>query len=102
MRRDANHPPTVAASTAQSKHMEDEDMQRKERAFSPMSKAYYAAVRTGLCNAYLAASVVGSNLVRTSKTGGMGMVSADWPRGFEDLFVRAYTKHMRRVLFSSP
>ncbi|CAM9872495.1 unnamed protein product, partial [Ectocarpus sp. 4 AP-2014] len=30
-------------------------------------------VRIGLCNAYLAASVVGSSLVRTSTSGGMGM-----------------------------
>lgn len=51
-------------------------MQRKERAYPPTSKAYYFAVRTGLCNAYLAASVIGSSLVQTSKTGGMGMVSA--------------------------
>lgn len=45
-------------------------------------------MRTGLCNAYLAASVVGSSLVRISQAGGMGMVSAEvWP------FVEEYCRH---------
>lgn len=63
--------------TAQSRHMEDKDMEGKELAFPPGCKAYYFAVRTGLCNAYLAANVISSNLVQTSRTGGMGMVSAE-------------------------
>lgn len=42
----------------------------------PVPKAYYAAIRSGLCNAYFAASVVGSGLVSTSKVGVMGKVSA--------------------------
>lgn len=42
----------------------------------PFPKAYYAAIRSGLCNAYFAASVVGSGLVSTSKVGVMGKVSA--------------------------
>lgn len=37
---------------------------------APGPAAYSAAVRTGLCRAYLAASVVGSRLVSASKTGG--------------------------------
>ncbi|CAM9256652.1 unnamed protein product, partial [Ectocarpus sp. 13 AM-2016] len=49
-----------------------EDKQRRELALPPGPKAYYTAVRTGLCNAYLAASVVCSSLVCTSKTGRMG------------------------------
>ncbi|CAM9962669.1 unnamed protein product [Ectocarpus sp. 4 AP-2014] len=56
-----------------SKHMEDKDMHRKELALPPGSKAYYTAIRTGVCNAYFAGSVVGSRLVRTSKTGGMSV-----------------------------
>ncbi|CAM9295990.1 unnamed protein product [Ectocarpus sp. 6 AP-2014] len=56
-----------------SKHMEDKDMHRKELALPPGSKAYYTTIRTGVCNAYLAGSVIGSRLVRTSKTGGMSM-----------------------------
>lgn len=55
-------------------HTEDMDVQRKELALSPFPKAYYTAVRSGLCNAYLAASVMGSNWVSTSKTGVMGKV----------------------------
>lgn len=57
--------------------MEDKDMHRKELALPPGSKAYFTAIRTGVCNAYLAGSVVDSRLVRTSKTGGMSVVSAD-------------------------
>ena len=60
---------------AQLRHMKDEDIQRKELALPPGSKAYYITVRTGLGNAYLAASVVASSLVSTSKTGGLGKVS---------------------------
>ncbi|CAM9995974.1 unnamed protein product [Ectocarpus sp. 12 AP-2014] len=56
-----------------SKHMEDKDMHRKELALPPGSTAYYTTIRTGVCNAYLAGSVVGSRLVRTSKTGGMSV-----------------------------
>ncbi|CAM9173614.1 unnamed protein product, partial [Ectocarpus fasciculatus] len=39
----------------------------------PGPRAYYTATRTGLCNAYLAASVICSSLVSTRKTGRMGM-----------------------------
>ncbi len=83
----------VCRSTAQLLHMEDKDFQRKEQALRPGSKTYYSTVRTGICNAYLAASVVSSSLVGTSKTGGMGMVSADFrpeyvgrPRAVYSLF----------------
>ncbi|CAM9187206.1 unnamed protein product, partial [Ectocarpus sp. 8 AP-2014] len=55
-----------------SRHVINEDTQRRELALPPGPKAYYTAVRTGLCNAYLAASVVCSSLVCTSKTGRMG------------------------------
>lgn len=41
----------------------------------PGSKAYHTAVRSGLCNAYLAASVIGSGFVSTSEMGVMGKVS---------------------------
>ncbi|CAN0384868.1 unnamed protein product, partial [Ectocarpus sp. 12 AP-2014] len=53
-------------------HTEEMDVQRKELALQPFSKAYYTAVRSGLCNAYLAASVIDSDWVSTSKTGGVG------------------------------
>ncbi|CAM9981816.1 unnamed protein product, partial [Ectocarpus fasciculatus] len=55
-----------------SSHMEDQGMQEREQGLSPAHKAYFNAVRDGVSNAYLAASVVGSNLVTTSKTGGIG------------------------------
>ncbi|CBJ31627.1 Leucine Rich Repeat Protein [Ectocarpus siliculosus] len=55
-----------------SRHVMNEDIQRRELALPPGPKAYYTAIRTGLCNAYLAASVVCSSLVCTSKTGRMG------------------------------
>lgn len=57
--------------------MQDNEMQQKEQALTPDSRegAYFATVRSGLCNSYLAASVIGSNMVSTSKTGAMGIVS---------------------------
>ncbi|CBJ33257.1 Hypothetical leucine rich repeat protein [Ectocarpus siliculosus] len=58
------------------KHTEDMSVRRKELALPPFSKEYYSAVRSGLCQAYLAASVIDSNWVSTSKTGGMGKVGA--------------------------
>ncbi|CAN0057944.1 unnamed protein product, partial [Ectocarpus sp. 6 AP-2014] len=58
------------------KHTEDMDVKRKELTLPPFSKAYYTAVRTGICNAYLAASVIDSDWVSTSKTGGMGKAGA--------------------------
>ncbi|CAB1100863.1 unnamed protein product [Ectocarpus sp. CCAP 1310/34] len=58
--------------SAQSRHVVNEAIQRRELALPPGPKAYYMAIRTGLCNAYLAASVVCSSLVCTSKTGRMG------------------------------
>ncbi|CAM9763764.1 unnamed protein product [Ectocarpus sp. 13 AM-2016] len=60
-----------------SRHLEHKSIQQKELTLPPGSKAYFTLVRTGLCNAYLAASVVDSSLVRTSKSGGMCMVSAE-------------------------
>ena len=63
--------------SAQLQHTENEHIQRKELALPPGSKEYYNIIRTGVCNAYLAASVVGSSLVGTCKTGGMSMVSAE-------------------------
>ncbi|CAN0186483.1 unnamed protein product, partial [Ectocarpus sp. 12 AP-2014] len=53
-------------------YTEEMDVQRKELALPPFSKAYYTAVRSGLCNAYLAASVIDSDWVSSSKTGGVG------------------------------
>ncbi|CAM9679928.1 unnamed protein product, partial [Ectocarpus fasciculatus] len=35
-----------------SRHVMNEDIQRKELALPPGPKAYYTTVRTGLCNAY--------------------------------------------------
>ncbi|CAM9662572.1 unnamed protein product [Ectocarpus sp. 12 AP-2014] len=58
------------------RHTEDMDVQRKELALPPFSKEYYSAVRSGLCQAYLAASVIDSDWVSTSKTGRMGKVGA--------------------------
>ena len=51
-------------------------MQQKELALPSGSKAYFTVVRTGLNNAYLAACVVGSRLVSTSRTGAMSKVGA--------------------------
>lgn len=57
--------------------MVDMDARREELALTPDSRqgAYCITIRTGLCNAYLAASVIGSKMVSTSKTGVMGAVS---------------------------
>ncbi|CAN0020515.1 unnamed protein product [Ectocarpus sp. 13 AM-2016] len=55
---------------------EDMDIQRKELALPPFSREYYTAIRTGLCEAYLAASVIDSDWMPTSKTGGMGKAGA--------------------------
>eukprot|EP00752_Nemacystus_decipiens_P003917 g3591.t1 len=54
------------------KHIEDKELQRKEMSLGPGPDAYFNAVRSGLWNAYLAASVVGSGLVSTSEVGVMG------------------------------
>eukprot|EP00903_Cladosiphon_okamuranus_P016272 g15005.t1 len=56
------------------RHTENKDATQKELALQPFAQAYYAAVRNGICNAYLAASVVSSSWVCTSKTGRMGKV----------------------------
>lgn len=61
---------------AQSRYTADLDIQKKEMSLDPGRKAYNVAVRSGLCNAYLAASVVCSGLVSTSKVGVMGKVGA--------------------------
>ncbi|CAM9596837.1 unnamed protein product [Ectocarpus fasciculatus] len=58
------------------RHTEDMNIQRKELALAPFWKAYYTAVRSGLCEAYLAASVIGSDSVATSKTGRVGKAGA--------------------------
>ncbi|CAM9178057.1 unnamed protein product [Ectocarpus sp. 8 AP-2014] len=58
------------------KHTEDMDVQQKELALPAFWRAYYTAVRTGLCEAYLAASVINSDWVSTSKIGGIGKVGA--------------------------
>ncbi|CAM9974691.1 unnamed protein product [Ectocarpus fasciculatus] len=58
------------------RHTEDMDVQRKEQALPPFWNAYNKAVRLGLCKAYLAASVIDSGSVATSKTGVMGKVGA--------------------------
>ncbi|CAN0057297.1 unnamed protein product [Ectocarpus sp. 6 AP-2014] len=58
------------------RHTEDMDVQRKELALPPFLKAYCTAVRGGLCQAYLAASVIESDWVSTSKTSGMGKAGA--------------------------
>ncbi|CAM9482847.1 unnamed protein product [Ectocarpus sp. 12 AP-2014] len=58
------------------RHTEDMDIQRKELALPPFSREYYTAIRTDLCEAYLAASVIDSDWVSTSKTGGMGKAGA--------------------------
>eukprot|EP00752_Nemacystus_decipiens_P002649 g2479.t1 len=55
-----------------SRHTEDKNLKQKELALPPGSKAYFTLVKTGLSNAYLAASVVSSGLVCTSNTGSMG------------------------------
>ncbi|CAM9220590.1 unnamed protein product [Ectocarpus sp. 13 AM-2016] len=66
----------VAMSTALGevalRHTEDMDTRRKELALPLFSKAYYTAARSGVCNAYLAASIFNSDWVSTSKTCGVG------------------------------
>lgn len=64
----------MAAQLSKEKDMGNE---KRELALAPdsMQGVYYTTVRTGLCNAYLAASVVNSNMVSTSKSGAMGTVS---------------------------
>ncbi|CAN0109717.1 unnamed protein product, partial [Laminaria digitata] len=54
------------------KDIRDKDMTRRELALQPFAQAYYNAVTTGLTDANMAASVIGSHLVCTSKTGRMG------------------------------
>lgn len=78
--------PRVCCPAAQSSHMEDKGVQRKELELPPDSKAYCTTVRTGLCNAYLAASVVGSSLVCTNKTGRLGAVSDPLPLDHGDFW----------------
>ncbi|CAM9622884.1 unnamed protein product, partial [Ectocarpus sp. 8 AP-2014] len=55
-----------------SRHTRDEGLQLKEARLARGPKEYYTAIRGGVCNAYLAASVVGSGLVSTSKIGATG------------------------------
>ncbi|CAN0489656.1 unnamed protein product, partial [Ectocarpus sp. 8 AP-2014] len=72
--RDLNRLAEMATTLGEiaSSHMEDQWMQEREQGLSQAHKAYFNAVRDGVCNAFLASSVVGSNLVGTSKTGGIG------------------------------
>ncbi|CAN0113723.1 unnamed protein product [Ectocarpus sp. 6 AP-2014] len=72
--RDLNRLAEMATTLSEiaSSHMEDQWMQEREQGLSQACKAYFNAVRDGVCNAFLASSVVGSNLVATSKTGGIG------------------------------
>ncbi|CAM9346554.1 unnamed protein product [Ectocarpus sp. 12 AP-2014] len=58
------------------RHTEDMNIQQKELALAPFWNAYYTTVRSGLFEAYLAASVIGSDLVSTCKTGSMGKAGA--------------------------
>ncbi|CAM9699413.1 unnamed protein product, partial [Ectocarpus sp. 12 AP-2014] len=72
--RDLNRLAEMATTLGEiaSSHMEDQRMREREQGLSHARKAYFNAVRDGVCNAFLASSVVGSNLVATSKTGGIG------------------------------
>ena len=56
--------------------MEDTSMERRERKLisDSMKEAHYITLRTGLCKAFLASSVIGSNMVSTCETGTMGTV----------------------------
>lgn len=60
----------------QSAKAQDVTIRRKERTLVPdsMQGAYYATLRGGICSSYLAASVIASDMVATSKTGAMGTV----------------------------
>lgn len=68
---------TCVPAIAQSNKMEDADMQQREMSLvaGTFDEAYCTCIRSGLCSAYLAASVVDSNLVATSRVGTLGMVS---------------------------
>lgn len=55
-------------------HSADKEVAQKELSLPPDSQEYYAAFRNGLFRAYLAASVVCSRNVDTSKTGLMDKV----------------------------
>ncbi|CAN0415010.1 unnamed protein product, partial [Scytosiphon promiscuus] len=52
------------------------ETRRTELALAPdsMEGLYYATLRGGMCSSYLAASVIASDMVATSKTGAMGTV----------------------------
>jgi len=60
---------------------EDTEIQHKELALAPgsMQEVYYTFLRGGMCNSYLAANVIASDMVATSQTGAMGTVGA-WDR----------------------
>ncbi|CAB1107774.1 unnamed protein product [Ectocarpus sp. CCAP 1310/34] len=61
-----------------SRHPEDEGLQRKETGLARGPKEYYTAIRGGVRNAYLAAGVVVSGLVSTSKIGAIGKERSSW------------------------
>lgn len=57
---------------------EDSEIQRKELSLPPesMQAVYYTTLRGGLWSSYLAASVIASDMVATSKIGAMGRVGS--------------------------
>eukprot|EP00752_Nemacystus_decipiens_P010455 g9314.t1 len=59
-----------------SRHAMDLDLRTKEMSLDPGRRAYSLAVRSGLGNAYIAASVVSSDLISTSEVGNMGKAGA--------------------------
>lgn len=52
------------------------EIRRTELALAPdsMEGLYFATLRGGMCSSYLAASVIASDMVATSKTGATGTV----------------------------
>lgn len=83
----------VCCPGLQSRDAEDKDMRQKELALAPGQAAYNTAVRTGLCRAYLAASVVGSSLALTGETCSMEKVCRRCAPG-EKLGVPAFGRSM--------
>lgn len=55
----------------------DVELQRKEMALEPGSfqKAYHATLKDGINRSFIAASVIASDMVTTSKTGKMGKIN---------------------------
>ena len=82
---------------AQARFTEDVHAQRTETSLDPGRKAYNATVRSGMCDAYLAASVVCSGLVSTSKVGAMGKVGAPWFRSSRVVRRSEWSKGLPRL-----